>query len=261
MKIATWNINGVKARIDGLKVWLQEANPDVVCLQEIKSVDEGFPALEISGLGYNVATHGQKGFNGVAILSKAPLDDVVRGLPGDAEDTQSRYIEAVIKTGSGVVRVGGLYLPNGNPVQSDKFAYKLAWMRRLEAHAADLLRHEELLVLCGDYNVIPTPVDAKTPDAWRDDALFQPESRAAYQGLLSLGLTDAIRACHPEAGVYTFWDYQAGAFQKDNGIRIDHLLLSPQAADRLQGAGIDRFTRAWEKPSDHVPAWVELNGG
>jgi exodeoxyribonuclease III len=258
MKIATWNINGIKARIEGLKTWLAESAPDVVCLQEIKSVDEGFPTDEIAALGYNVATHGQKGFNGVAILSKAPLEDVRRGLPGDAEDVQSRYIEATVRAGHGIVRIGGLYLPNGNPIGTEKFSYKLAWMKRLEAHATTLMKTEEPLVLAGDYNVIPTPMDAKTPNAWVDDALFQPESRAAYRRLLNLGLTDAIRACHPEAGVYTFWDYQAGAFQRDNGIRIDHLLLSSQAADRMTATGIDKFTRAWEKPSDHVPVWVTL---
>ena len=259
MKIATWNINGIKARIEGLKTWLTESAPDVVCLQEIKSVDEGFPADEISALGYNVATHGQKGFNGVAILSKMPLDDVRRGLPGDEQDVQSRYIEATVRAGNRLVRIGGLYLPNGNPIGTEKFSYKLAWMKRLDAHAAELLRHEEPLVLAGDYNVIATPADAKNPKAWVEDALFQPESRAAHQRLLNLGLTDAVRACHPDAGIYTFWDYQAGAFQRDNGIRIDHLLLSSQSADRMTATGIDKFTRAWEKPSDHVPVWVTLD--
>jgi exodeoxyribonuclease-3 len=259
MRIATWNINGIKARIDGLLTWLKETNPDAVCLQEIKSVDEGFPSADIEALGYNVAVHGQKGFNGVAILSKTPIGDIVRGLPGDDTDIQSRYIEAVIPHGKHIIRFGGLYLPNGNPLGTEKFTYKLAWMRRLEAHARDLLANEEMFVLAGDYNVIPEPQDCKRPEDWLGDALFQPESRAAYRRLLALGLTDAVRACHPESGVYTFWDYQAGAFQKDNGIRIDHLLLSPQAADRLSFAGIDRFTRAWEKPSDHVPVWIELD--
>jgi exodeoxyribonuclease-3 len=259
MRVATWNINGVKARLEGLLAWLRETTPDLVCLQEIKSVDEGFPATEIEALGYNVAVHGQKGFNGVALLSKRPLEDVTRGLPGDDADGQSRYIEAIVPAGRSVIRIGGLYLPNGNPIGTDKFAYKLAWMRRLEAHARSRLALEEPFVLAGDYNVIPEPVDAKNPAAWAEDALFQPQSRAAFRQLLSLGFTDAVRACHPEPGVYTFWDYQAGAFQKDHGIRIDHLLLSPQAADRLRSAGIDRFTRAWEKPSDHVPAWVELD--
>jgi exodeoxyribonuclease-3 len=259
MRIATWNINGVKARIDPLLTWLRSSEPDVVCLQEIKTVDEGFPALEIGALGYNIAVHGQKGFNGVAILSKHPLEDVRRGLPGDAEDLQSRYIEAVIPAGDRVVRVGGLYLPNGNPIGTDKFTYKLAWLDRLERHTRALLALEEPLVLCGDYNIIPEPEDAKTPDAWLGDALFQPESRRAWRRLLALGMTDAVRAVHPGPGAYTFWDYQAGAWQKDNGIRIDHLLLSPAAADRLVDAGVDRTPRGWEKPSDHTPAWVDLD--
>lgn len=258
MKIATWNINGVKARLEVAVQWLGEAKPDVVCLQEIKSVEEGFPASAIEELGYTAAVHGQKGFNGVAILSKLPLEDVTRGLPGDADDAQARYIEATVTTTEGAVRVASLYLPNGNPVGSDKFAYKLAWMARLERHVARQLSEEMALVLAGDYNVIPEPIDARRPAAWVDDALFQPESRRAWRALGGLGLTDAIRACHPQDGVYTFWDYQAGAWSKDDGIRIDHLLLSPEAADRLLAAGIDRHVRGWEKPSDHVPAWVEL---
>ena len=258
MRIATWNINGVKARIEALLTWLRTFEPDVVCLQEIKSVDEGFPALEIESLGYNVAVHGQKGFNGVAILSKFPLEDVRRGLPGDPEHVQSRYIEAVISAGRRIVRVGGLYLPNGNPIGTEKFTYKLAWLDRLEKHARELLLLEEPLVLCGDYNIIPEPEDVKSPAAWVDDALFQPESRRAWRRLLALGLTDAVRAVSPGPGVYTFWDYQAGAWQKDNGIRIDHLLLSAVAADLLVGAGVDRTPRGWEKPSDHTPVWIEL---
>jgi exodeoxyribonuclease III len=258
MKIATWNINGVKARIESLIVWLKESEPDVVCLQEIKSVDEGFPAEGIEALGYNVAVHGQKGFNGVALLSKLPLEDVRRGLPGDDADVQSRYIEATVTQGDLAVRIGGLYLPNGNPIGTEKFSYKLAWMDRLTAHAQQLLVQEMPFVLAGDYNIIADPVDAKTPAAWTEDALFQPESRARYRQLLALGLTDALRTGHPGPGIYTFWDYQAGAWPKDNGIRIDHLLLSPQAADRLKASGVDRFTRGWEKPSDHVPVWIQL---
>ena len=261
MRFASWNINGVKARIEGLVTWLKETGPDVAVLQEIKSVDEGFPSADIEALGYNVAVHGQKGFNGVALLSKVPFEDLRKGLPGDETDTQSRYIEALIPTGKKVVRVGGLYLPNGNPIATEKFTYKLAWMQRLESHARALLAHEEPLILMGDYNVIPEPHDCKTPANWTEDALFQPESRAAYRRLLHLGLTDAIRTGHPGPEIYTFWDYQAGAFQKNNGIRIDHLLLSPQAADLLRASGIDRFTRAWEKPSDHVPVWVDLDVG
>jgi len=269
MRIATWNINGVKARIDGALAWLKETAPDVACFQEIKSTDETFPAEAFEALGYNVAVHGQKGFNGVAILSKRPLDEVaVKGLPGDAADTHSRYIEAVVprpqshngSRNGGVVRIANLYLPNGNPIGTDKFAYKLAWMRRLQEHVEGLLRLEEPLFIVGDFNVIPEPVDARNPQAWANDALFQPETRAAFRALLNLGLTDAVRACHPEPGIYTFWDYQAGAWQKDHGIRIDHILMSPQATDCLQGAGIDKLTRSWEKPSDHVPVWVELAG-
>ena len=261
MKIATWNINGVKARIEQLKIWLGEARPDVACLQEVKSVDEGFPTAELEALGYTVAVHGQKGFNGVALLSKLPLEDVSRGLPGDPEDAQARWIEAVVMGKTGAVRVASLYLPNGNPIGTEKFTYKLAWMRRLEAHARALMALEEPLVLAGDYNVIAEPIDCRNPAAWTEDALYQPESRGAYRALLALGLTDALRTCHPEAGVYTFWDYQAGAWPKDHGIRIDHLLLSPQATDRLVASQVDRHVRAWEKPSDHVPVWVELAVG
>ncbi|MGE0626935.1 MAG: exodeoxyribonuclease III [Hyphomicrobiaceae bacterium] len=259
MKIATWNINGVKARIEQLKSWLAAVAPDVVCLQEIKSVEENFPGADIEALGYNIAVHGQKGFNGVAVLSRSPLEDVTFGLPGDSEDAQARYCEALVSAPGGIVRVASIYLPNGNPIGSDKFDYKLAWMRRLEAHARALLSYEETVVLAGDYNVIPEPADARTPAAWSNDALFQPESRAAWRRLLALGYTDAIRACHPEPGVYTFWDYQAGAWQKNNGIRIDHLLLSPQAADRLVAADVDKGPRGAEKPSDHTPVWVELD--
>jgi exodeoxyribonuclease-3 len=259
MKIATWNINGIKARLDGALTYLREAAPDVLCLQEIKSVDEGFPSSAFEDEGYSVATHGQKGFNGVAILSRSGLEDVQRGLAGDAGDEQARYIEATVTDGTHAVRVASIYLPNGNPIGTDKFAYKLSWMRRLEARVRDSLKDEMALVLAGDYNVIAEPSDAKRPDAWKNDALFQPASRAAFRGLLNLGLTDAVRDCHPEPGVYTFWDYQAGAWQKDDGIRIDHLLLSPEAADCLVAAGVDRFTRGWEKPSDHAPAWIELD--
>ena len=260
MKIATCNINGVRARLEGAVTWLKETSPDVACFQEIKSVDEAFPAGAFEDLGYNVAVHGQKGFNGVAILSKRPFDEVaVRGLPGDEADTHARYIEVVVAHAGGVVRIGNLYLPNGNPIGTDKFAYKLAWMQRLRERTADLLKLEEPLLLVGDYNVIPESADAKNPQAWTEDALFQPETRAAYRSLVNLGLTDAVRACHPGPGVQTFWDYQAGAWQKDHGIRIDHILASPQAADRLVTAGIDKFTRGWEKPSDHVPVWIELD--
>lgn len=259
MKIATWNINGVKARIDTALAWLKEAEPDIACFQEIKSVDENFPREAFEALGYNVETHGQKGFNGVAILSKLPIDEVIRGLPGDDSDEQARFIEAVVSVPSGPLRVISLYLPNGNPVDTAKFPYKLAWMERLEARAKALLADEETFILAGDYNVIADPIDAKRPEVWEGDALFRPETRQAFRALLNLGLTEAFRACDTAADRYTFWDYQAGAWQKNNGIRIDHLLLSPPAADRLRGCTIDAHTRGWDKPSDHVPIWIDLD--
>jgi exodeoxyribonuclease III len=257
MKLATFNINGIKARAEALPAWLAEAAPDVVCLQEIKSVDEGFPRAEYEALGYQVETHGQKGFNGVAILSKLPLSDIRRGLPGDASDEQSRWIEAVVDVGR-PVRICGLYLPNGNPAQGPKYDYKLQWMARMEARLRDLLASEEPFAALGDYNVIPQPIDAAKPEAWVTDALYLPESRAALQRMLNLGLTDAIRARQPGPGVYTFWDYPAVAWERNNGIRIDHVLLSPQAADRLEEVGIDKAVRGGDKPSDHVPVWVRL---
>ncbi|HRY07843.1 MAG TPA: exodeoxyribonuclease III [Hyphomicrobiaceae bacterium] len=259
MKIATWNINGVKARLDTLITWLQAADADVVCLQEIKSIDEGFPKTLFEDLGYTVATHGQKSFNGVAILSKRGIDDVRARLPGDESDEHARYLEADIAGENSVVTVASIYLPNGNPLGTEKFTYKLAWMQRLEAHARQRLTLEMPLVLAGDYNVIPEPIDARHPEAWQDDALFQPETRTAFRTLCALGFTDAVRACHPRQNTYSFWDYQAGAWNKNNGIRIDHMLLSPEAADLLISCGIDRETRGWEKPSDHVPVWVELH--
>lgn len=258
MKIVTWNINGVKARLGNLLVWLKDSDPDIVCLQEIKSVDDQFPRAEIEALGYNVETHGQKGFNGVAILSKLRFDEVNRGLPGDDGDEQARFIEGVFSTDNGVLRVVSLYLPNGNPIGTDKFSYKLSWMARLENWARDRLSLEEPLILAGDYNVIPQPIDARNPDAWLNDALFQPESRQAFRRLLNLGFTEATRAVTDAADTYTFWDYQAGAWQKNNGIRIDFLLMSPEAANRLSTASIEKHVRAWEKPSDHVPVAAEL---
>lgn len=260
MLIASWNINGVKARLDALTAWLAERRPDIACLQEIKSVDEGFPRKAIEDLGYHVETHGQKGFNGVALLSlKAPEEgSVLLGLPGDESDEQSRYIEALWQTEAGPLRVASIYLPNGNPLGTEKFDYKLAWMARLEKHAVTLLEREERLILAGDYNVIPEPVDAARPEVWVNDALFQPESRGALRRLIHLGLTDALRDVDESEAVYTFWDYQAGAWQKNNGIRIDHLLLSPEARIALRSVGIDRHVRGWEKPSDHVPIIAEL---
>ncbi|MGH6846080.1 MAG: exodeoxyribonuclease III [Methylocella sp.] len=257
MKIATWNVNSVRQRTEHLVRYLRETKPDILCLQELKCVDEAFPYLEVEAEGYNAAVHGQKGFNGVAILAKAPVE-VAKGLPGDPGDEQARYIEAVIPNGDGIVRVASIYLPNGNPPQTEKYRYKLAFMDRLIAHAKTLLALEEPLVLAGDYNVIPTPRDAADPAAWEGDALFLPQTRARFRRLLNLGLVDALRATADEASLYTFWDYQAGAWQRNKGIRIDHLLLSPRATDRLVEVVIDKETRAEEKPSDHVPVRIEL---
>jgi exodeoxyribonuclease III len=254
MKIATWNINGVRARIDNLLAWLKESAPDIVCLQEIKCQDDAFPRGDIEALGYHVETHGQKGFNGVALLSKLRPEDMLRGLPGDETDEQSRYIEGVFSIEGGVVRVGCLYLPNGNPSADPvKYPYKLNWMQRLEAHAQARLALEEPFILAGDYNVIPEPHDCWDPKVWENDALFLPATRQAFRRLENLGLTDAVRATSDGAPLYTFWDYQAGSWQKNWGIRIDHLLLSPEAADRLQSTSVEKYVRDWEKPSDHVP--------
>lgn len=261
MKIASFNINGVKARLPALLDWLRDADTDVVVLQEIKATDDQFPRLEIEELGYRIETHGQKGFNGVALLSRLPIEDVRRGLPGDDDDDQARWIEAlVIAPGPtpSPIRVCGLYLPNGNPAPGPKYDYKLGWMDRLEARVAGLVADEETGVVLGDYNVIPEPKDCWNAAVWAEDALFLPPTRAAFRRLLHLGMTDALRAVDQGPGIYTFWDYQAGAFQKNWGIRIDHVLLTPQAADRLETCGIDAETRSREKPSDHVPIWVTL---
>ena len=258
MRIATWNVNSVNARLETVVRWFEEAQPDVACLQEIKCVDEKFPAEPFERLGYNLAIHGQKTYNGVAILSKRPLEDVRRGLPEGDGDEHARYIEAVV-SGPEPVRVASIYLPNGNPIGTDKFAYKLGWMGRLHRHAQALLAYEEPLALLGDYNVIPEERDAEFPKNWLGDALFQPESRAAFRALKWLGLTEAYLQADGAPGAYTFWDYQAGAWQRNNGIRIDHALLSPQAADKLRGVSIHRDVRGWDKPSDHVPLVVELD--
>ncbi|MGR3803464.1 exodeoxyribonuclease III [Marinibacterium profundimaris] len=258
MKIATFNINGIRARAEALPTWLDEAQPDVALLQEIKSVDESFPRELFEDRGYNVETHGQKSFNGVAILSKLPLEDVTRGLPGDDDDDHARWIEATV-VGEKAVRLCGLYLPNGNPVPGPKYDYKLAWMERLRTRASELLASEELAVMAGDYNIIPQAEDAARPDAWREDALFRLESREAFRRILALGFTDAFRATNQAPGHYSFWDYQAGAWDRNDGIRIDHLLLTPQAADRLTDCGIDAEIRGRTKPSDHVPVWIELD--
>ncbi|MCW2335852.1 exodeoxyribonuclease-3 [Sphingobium sp. B2D3A] len=255
MRIATFNINGIKARLPRLVEWLTETQPDVACLQEIKTQDEGFPIKDIEDAGYGAIWHGQKGFNGVAILAKgATPQEVTRGLEGEPEDEHSRYIEADVNG----VRIASIYLPNGNPVPGPKFEYKLRWMARLRARAAQIWAEEVPAVLAGDYNVIPFDRDVWSPPAMASDALMQPESRAAYKTLLNDGWTDALAARHPLGGVWTFWDYQAGAWQRDAGFRIDHLLLSPTAADRLADAQVDKAYRGREKASDHAPVWVRL---
>ena len=259
MKIASWNVNSVRKRTGNLAAWLGKTKPDIVVLQELKAQEAQFPRLEIEAAGYKCEIVGQKGFNGVALLSLHPVEITARALPDGAGDEQARYIEGKVQTPHGPLTVGGLYLPNGNPISTEKFAYKLSWMARLQRRARELLATEEMFVLGGDYNVCPTDMDVYSPTAFADDALCQPQSRAALRSLLNLGLTDAIRVFNPDMPAYTYWDYQGGAYQKDNGLRIDHLLLSPQAADRLTAAGIDRGERAKVEPSDHVPVWCELD--
>ena len=255
MRIATWNVNSIKARLPRVVEWLKDAAPEVVMLQEIKCRDADFPDAAIEELGYNIAVHGQKTYNGVAILSKLPIDEANAELPGDPVDEQARYVEASIAG----VRCCCLYLPNGNPTDSEKFPYKLGWMDRLVARAEELLRAEECFVMGGDYNVCPTDDDVYDPAGFADDALCRPESRARFRTLANLGLTDAFRALDATPHAYSYWDYQRGAWAKDNGLRIDHLMLSPQAADRLVASGIDRGPRAKEKASDHTPVWCELS--
>jgi exodeoxyribonuclease-3 len=259
VKLATWNVNSIRTRVDAATQWLKEASPDVVVLQELKCTDDQFPREPFESLGYNCAVHGQKTYNGVAILSKRPLEDVTPRLPGGDGDDHARYLEAVVTTDHGAIRVASIYAPNGNPIGTDKFRYKLAWLDRLAVHAKELLALEEPVALMGDLNIIPMEVDCYDPKAWINDALFQPETRAAMRRIEYEGYTDAFRACHAETHQYTFWDYQAGAWQKDHGIRIDHILLSPQAADRLKACKIDKYVRDREKPSDHVPIWCELD--
>jgi exodeoxyribonuclease-3 len=259
MKIASYNINGIKARLPAVTAWLQEAKPDVALLQEIKSVDENFPRAHFEDMGYSVETHGQKSFNGVAILSRRPLEDVSRGLPGDDTDEQARWIEATVVGDSNAVRLCNLYLPNGNPAPGPKYDYKLAWMDRLRARATALLQAEECALMAGDYNIIPQDEDAANPEKWHDDALALPQSRAAFRRIVNLGLTDAFRARSQVPGHYTFWDFQRGAWHNNDGIRIDHFLLTPQCADLLSDCQIDAHVRGREKPSDHVPIWVELD--
>ena len=259
MIVATWNVNSIKQRLDNLVAWLTARQPDIVCLQETKCVDDGFPREPVEALGYNLAVHGQKAFNGVAILSKLPFDEVTPRLPGDDTDDHARFLEAVVSTRSGVLRISSLYLPNGNPPVTDKYDFKLNWMERLLHYARRRLTLEEPLVLAGDFNVIPADADVYEPAAWVEDALFRPETRARFRSLTNLGLIDAVRAASDAPGLYSFWDYQAGAWQRNRGLRIDHVLLSPQAADRLVSVSIDKHLRGWERPSDHVPVVVELD--
>lgn len=255
MKIATYNVNGINGRLPVLLRWLKEARPDIVCLQELKAPQEKFPQAALRELGYHAIWHGQKSWNGVAILARDSLPvETRRGLPGDPGDIHSRYIEAKI----GALTVGCLYLPNGNPAPGPKFDYKLEWFARLTKHAKKILNTGEPVVLAGDYNVMPTDLDVYKPERWLDDALFQPEVRRAYAGLVKQGWTDALRSLHPGERVYTFWDYFRNAFQRNAGLRIDHLLLSPVLAKRLSAAGVDRHARGWDKSSDHAPVWIEL---
>ena len=256
MKLATFNVNGIRARLERLRQWLEREQPDIACLQELKCADDQLPIKDIEAAGYGAVWHGQKGFNGVAILSRGDTPELRRmGLPGDPDDTHSRYIEAQVK---GVV-VASLYLPNGNPVGTEKFDYKLKWMDRLRAHAAELLKDEQPVVLAGDWNVVPEDRDVFSVRATAHDALFQPETREAWRKILNQGWIDALRALHPtQEKLYTFWDYTAGCWQRDAGFRIDHLLCSPEAADRLRGAGVDKWARAEEKASDHAPTFIEL---
>jgi exodeoxyribonuclease III len=255
MKIATFNVNGVNGRLPVLLRWLDEARPDIVCLQELKAPDEKFPQEAIRQAGYGAVWHGQKSWNGVAILARgAEPIETRRGLPGDPDDSHSRYIEAAV----GGMLVGCLYLPNGNPAPGPKFSYKLRWFERLTAHAADLLALKQPVVLAGDYNVMPTELDVYAPERWVDDALFRPEVRDAFRRLTAQGWVDALRALHPRERIYTFWKFFRNAYARDAGLRIDHLLLSPALASRVAAAGVYRDVRGWEKASDHAPTWVEL---
>ncbi|KAA0993294.1 exodeoxyribonuclease III [Dyadobacter aurulentus] len=255
MKIATYNVNGVNGRLPVLLRWLQEAAPDVVCLQELKAPQEKFPFKAIEDAGYQAIWHGQKSWNGVAILARGlEIQEVRRELPGDLEDTHSRYIEAIINN----MLIGCLYLPNGNPAPGPKFDYKLRWFERLANHAAELLSHDVPVILTGDYNVMPTELDVYKPERWLDDALFRPETRAAFKSLVDQGWTDALRTLYPDEKIYTFWDYFRNAYGRNAGLRIDHFLLSPHFKNRLQNAGVDKEVRGWEKSSDHAPVWIEL---
>jgi len=255
MKIATYNVNGINGRLPVLLRWLKETSPDVVCLQELKAPHEKFPEAAIKDIGYNAIWHGQKSWNGVAILARdTQLQEVRRALPGDEEDVHSRYIEAVVND----IVIGCLYLPNGNPAPGPKFDYKLAWFERLTKHGAQLLKSGGPVVLTGDYNVMPTEMDVYKPERWVDDALFRPEVRSAFKSLVAQGWTDAIRTLYPDETIYTFWDYFRNAYGRNAGLRIDHFLLSPKIAKQLKAGGIDRDVRGWEKTSDHAPVWIEV---
>ncbi|MCL2713576.1 MAG: exodeoxyribonuclease III [Alphaproteobacteria bacterium] len=259
IRVATWNVNSVRQRLPHLLQWLGECAPDIVCLQEIKCIDEAFPRLEIEALGYNILTHGQKTFNGVALLSKLRFDSFSIGLEGDDGDHQARFLDASFSLTRSSLHLACLYLPNGNPLDSDKYPYKLNWMARLHDYARARLSGEQPVILAGDFNVIPTAGDVHNPAAWTNDALFTTATREHFQSLLGLGFCDALRMVSDAPGIYTFWEYQAGAWQKNHGLRIDHILLSPQAGDRLGDVGIDSYVRDWDKPSDHVPLWVDLD--
>jgi exodeoxyribonuclease III len=256
MKIATYNVNSINARLPIVLRWLAETQPDVVCLQELKAIQENFPEQALRDAGYESIWHGQKSWNGVAILSRiGKPEEICRALPGDPEDAHSRYIEAKVNE----VTIGCLYLPNGNPAPGPKFDYKLRWMDRLIAHSQSLLNQETPVILTGDFNVIPTEMDVYKPERWVDDALFRPETRDAFRRLLAQGWRDAVRTLHPDEAIYTFWDYFRNAYGRDAGLRIDHFLLSPSVTPRLQAAGVDRHVRGWEKTSDHAPVWIELS--
>lgn len=256
MKIATYNVNGVNGRLPVLLRWLDETAPDVVCLQELKAPQENFPEKAINDAGYQAIWHGQKSWNGVAILSRSgDIKELRRGLPGDPDDIHSRYIEALV---DGII-IGCLYLPNGNPAPGPKFDYKMGWFERLTAHAAGLLAHDLPVILTGDYNVMPTELDVYKPERWLDDALFRPEVRLAFKTLVDQGWTDALRKLHPGEKIYTFWDYFRNAYGRDAGLRIDHFLLSPHINERLLAAGVDKQVRGWEKTSDHAPVWIQLS--
>ncbi|WP_276481063.1 exodeoxyribonuclease III [Paraflavitalea pollutisoli] len=255
MKITTYNVNGVNGRLPVLLRWLESSQPDVACLQELKAPQEKFPEEAIRNAGYHAIWHGQKSWNGVAILSRhEPPQEVIRALPGDPEDEHSRYIEAIIDG----ITIGCLYLPNGNPAPGPKFDYKLKWFERLQVHAQSLLAQKKPVILTGDYNVMPTELDVYKPERWVEDALFRPETRAAFAKLAAQGWTDALRTLHPDETIYTFWDYFRDAFGRNAGLRIDHFLLSPEIAPRLKSAGVDKEVRGWEKTSDHAPVWIEL---